>query len=87
MMFKALIIQNLCELSDEQLEFQITGRLSCKAFLGLTHADKSPDEKTFGAFRDSLTSHKLIEPLFALFHAALQSQGGIAHQVLTSSGS
>ena len=80
MMFKALVIQNLYQLSDEQLEFQITDRLSFKAFLGLTQADKSPDEKTFWAFRDSLTSHKLIEPLFELFHAALQSQGMFARK-------
>ena len=43
MMFKALVIQNLYQLSDQQLEFQITDRLSFKRFLGLTDADKSPD--------------------------------------------
>ena len=59
---------------------QITDRLSCISFLGLTHADKSPDEKIFWAFRDSLTSHKLIEPLFELFHAAIQSQGMFARK-------
>ena len=35
MMFKALVIQNLYQLSDERLEFQITDRLSFKSFLGL----------------------------------------------------
>ena len=43
MMFKALVIANLYQLSDQQLEFQITDRLSFKRFLGLTDADKSPD--------------------------------------------
>ena len=43
MMFKALLIQNLYQLSDQQLEFQITDRLSFKRFLGLSDADQSPD--------------------------------------------
>lgn len=80
MMFKALVIQNLYQLSDQQLEFQITDRLSFKHFLGLTDADKSPDEKTFWAFRETLTSHELIEPLFASFHAALEAQGMFARK-------
>ena len=80
LMFKALIIQNLYQLSDQQLEFQITDRLSFKRFLGLTDADKSPDEKTFWAFRETLTRNELIEPLFALFHAALETKGMFARK-------
>lgn len=79
-MFKALIIQSLYQLSDAQLEFQITDRLSFKRFLGLTDADASPDEKTFWAFRESLTRHQLIEPLFARFHAALEARGMFARK-------
>ena len=75
MMFKALVIANLYQLGDAQLEFQITDRLSFKRFLGLTDADKSPDEKTFWAFRETLTRNALIEPLFALFHEALEAMG------------
>ncbi len=80
MMFQALVIQNLYQLSDEQLEFQITDRLSFKRFLGLTDADKSPDEKTFWAFRETLTRHELIEPWFEVFHAALAAQGMFARK-------
>ena len=80
MMFKALVIQSLYQLSDQQLEFQITDRLSFKRFLGLTDADKSPDEKTFWAFRETLTRNELIEPLFVIFHAALESKGMFARQ-------
>ncbi len=50
MMFKALVMASLYNLSDQQLEFQTTDRLSFKRFLGLTDADKSPDEKTFLGF-------------------------------------
>ena len=80
MMFKALVIANLYQLSDQQLEFQITDRLSFKRFLGLTDADKSPDEKTFWAFRETLTRSELIEPLFAIFHAALEARGMFARK-------
>jgi transposase len=80
MMFKALIIQNLYQFSDTQLEFQITDRLSFQRFLGLTDVDGSPDEKTFWAFRETLTRHKLIEPLFAIFHAALEARGMFARK-------
>jgi len=80
MMFKALVIQSLYNLSDQQLEFQTTDRLSFKRFLGLTDADKSPDEKTFWAFREILGANQLIEPLFELFHATLQSEGMFARK-------
>ena len=80
MMFKALVIANLYQLSDQQLEFQTTDRLSFKRFLGLTNADKSPDEKTFWAFRETLTSHDLFDPLFVIFHAALEAKGMFARK-------
>jgi IS5 family transposase len=80
MMFKALIIQSLYQLSDAQMEFQITDRLSFKRFLGLTDADASPDEKTFWAFRETLTKNQLIEPLFASLHAALEARGMFARK-------
>ena len=80
LMFKALVIASLYQIGDLQLQFQITDRLSFKRFLGLTHADKSPDEKTFWAFRDMLTRHELLDPLFDLFHAALEAKGMFARK-------
>ena len=80
LMFKAMVIQNLYQMSDLQLQFQITDRLSFKRFLGLTEADKSPEEKTFWAFRETLTQHELIEPLFDLFHATLEAKGMFARK-------
>ena len=79
-MFTALVIQNLYQLSDQQLEFQITDRLSFKRFLGLTDADQSPDEKTFWAVRETLTRNELIEPLFLILHAALEAKGRFARK-------
>ncbi len=80
MMFKALLIANLYQLGDAQLEFQVTDRLGFKRFLGLSDADKSPDEKTFWAFREMLTNNQLIEPLFSIFHAALEANGMFARK-------
>lgn len=79
-MFKALVIQSLYQIGDLQLQFQITDRLSFKRFLGLTNADKIPDEKTCWAFREMLNVHELLKPLFALFHAALEARGMFARK-------
>ncbi|MGC9355532.1 MAG: transposase [Mariniphaga sp.] len=49
-LFKALLIQSLYNLSDDQLEYQITDRASFKRFLGLKKSDKVPDSKTFWHF-------------------------------------
>ena len=80
MMFKAMLVQNLYQLSDAQLEFQIADRLSFKRFLGRSDADKSPDEKTFWAFREMLTTHELIGPLFDTFHQRREASGMFARK-------
>ena len=67
-MFKAMVLQSLYQLSDGQLQFQVTDRLSFKRFLGFTDADKAPDEKAFGpsARRSramNWSSHSLLSSL------------------------
>ena len=51
-LFKALIIQSLYNLSDDQLEYQIVDRASFKRFLELKKSEKVPDSKTFWLFRE-----------------------------------
>ena len=68
MMFKVLVLQRLFGLSDKQVQYQITDRLSFKKFLGLSSGDKAPDEKSVWAFREKLTQQGIIEELFAMFH-------------------
>lgn len=46
LMFKSLVLQALCNLSDHQTEFQIRDRLSFMGFLGLVLHDRVPDAKT-----------------------------------------
>ncbi len=79
-MFKILILQSLYNLSDAQLEFQITDRFSFMAFLGLQLNDRVPDEKTIWLFRDELTTAQLIDPLFEQFDATLSSNGFAAEK-------
>ena len=76
-MFKILVLQSLYNLSDAQMEFQITDRFSFMAFLGLQLNDRVPDEKTIWLFREELTNAELIKPLFDRFEATL-SAGGFA---------
>jgi len=75
MLFKALVLQKLYGLSDEQLEYQINDRLSFMRFLELTLADKVPDQKTFWFFRDALTKTGVIEEAFVLFRDKLRHHG------------
>ena len=80
MLFKALIIQSLYNLSDEQLEYQILDRTSFKRFLGLKKSDKIPDSKTYWLFREQLIEKKVIEILFKIFNHTLDAAGIFANE-------
>lgn len=75
MMFKVLVLQQLYNLSDPQMEYQIRDRLSFIRFLGLSLSDPVPDEKTIWAYREVLVSEGMIEKLFARFEVELGRQG------------
>ena len=55
LLFKALILQSLYNLSDQALEFQILDRYSFSRFLGLHAASKVPDATTIWLFREQWT--------------------------------
>jgi IS5 family transposase len=74
-MLKALILQQLYELSDDQVEFQIRDRLSFMRFLGIQSFTEIPDSKTIWVFREKLTEHNLARKLFDLFLKILEGQG------------
>lgn len=75
LMFKMLVLQNKYRLSDEQLEYQVTDRLSFMRFLGVMLAGDVPDSRTVWAFRDALKLAALIEPLFERFNQTLNDMG------------
>ena len=74
-MLKALILQQLYELSDDQVEFQIRDRLTFKRFLGIQSFTEIPDSKTIWVFREKLTEHNLARKLFDLFLKILEGKG------------
>jgi IS5 family transposase len=58
LMFKILILQRYYNVSDEQMQYQITDRLSFQRFLGLRLEDRIPDQKTIWLFRDTLRNDR-----------------------------
>ena len=80
MMFKGLVIQNLYGLSDDQLEYQIEDRRSFQRFVGLNNYQRSPDAKTFWAFRNRLSELNLVESLFNQLSKQLNRAGLVARK-------
>ena len=78
LMFKILLLQRYYNVSDEQMQYQITDRLSFQRFLGLRLEDRIPDQKTIWLFRDTLTKAEAIQPLFEAFAARLDAEGLLA---------
>jgi len=75
MMFKALVLQHLYNLGDDELEFQIRDRYSFCRFLKLTPENIIPDAKTIWLFREQLTKKELIKALFNDFELQLDVKG------------
>jgi IS5 family transposase len=73
--FKALIIQSLYNLSDDQLEYQILDRLSFSRFLGIEVGEKVPDATTLRLFRETLAENGLDRQLFEQFDTFLRENG------------
>jgi len=80
MLFKAIILQALYNISDDQMEFQINDRLSWQRFLGLTLGEKVPDSTTLWLFRELLTTSGVYDELFELFNEKLLKIGVITRE-------
>ena len=78
LMFKVLVLQQLNNLSDDRIEYQIRDRISFMRFLGLELEDRVPDAKTVWSFREQLKVLNLTVELFARFHEQLASHGYVA---------
>lgn len=78
LMVRALIIQQLYNLSDEQLEYQLLDRLSFQRFVGLRHSSQIPDRTTFWTFRERLHAAGASETLFDAVSHELEKHGYIA---------
>lgn len=78
LMFKLLVLQQLHNLSDDRIEYQIRDRLSFMRFLGLQLEDRVPDAKTVWLFRERLKELNLVEVLLTRFHEQLAAKGYVA---------
>ena len=74
-LFKMLVLQQLFNLSDQELEFQVNDRRSFENFVGLGVMNSIPDATTVAFFRDRLLKAGVIEDLFEMFESYLRSQG------------
>ena len=74
-MFKAIVLCALYNLSDDQVEYQMRDRLSFMRFLGLTLEDKVPDAKTVWLYREELSQAGLIDALFEDFRRLPEKPG------------
>lgn len=75
LLFKMLILQQLYNISDESLEYQVNDRLSFMRFLNLGIEDTVPDATTLWLFREQLRKQGLIEQLFERFDEYLRTHG------------
>jgi len=65
-MFKVLVLQQLNNLTDDRIEYQIRDRISFMRCLGLELEDRIPDAKTVWSFREQLKVLNLVEDLVLL---------------------
>jgi IS5 family transposase len=78
MMVRTLLLQQLYNLSDEQMEFQLLDRLSFQRFVGLRHSSQIPDRTTLWTFRERLVAAGAAETLFDAVQGELAKHGYIA---------
>jgi len=71
-MFKALLLARLYDLSDAGLEEALNDRVSFRRFLGLPLDAIAPDHTTLCRFRNRLIEAGLMEKLFAEFNKQLE---------------
>lgn len=74
MMFKVLVLQRYCNLSDRQTQYQITDRQSFRDFVGIHNVDDVPDEKTIWSQRDKLCKAGAFDRLFDVFRQHLPAR-------------
>ena len=78
LMFKILVLQQLHNLSDDRIEYQIRDRRSFMRFLGLQLEHKVPDANTVWLFREKMHTLNLEKVLFDRFHQQLARHGYVA---------
>lgn len=75
LMFKAIVLGALYNLSDEALEHEMGDRLTFMQFLGLGLEDRIPDATTVWLYRERLARAGIVEKLFGMFDTFLRERG------------
>lgn len=78
LMVRVLVIQQLYNLSDEQMEFQLLDRLSFQRFVGLRQSAQAPDRTTIWTFKERLIKAGASECIFEAVNRQLDRHGYIA---------
>lgn len=78
MMVRVLLIQQLHNLSDEQMEFHLLDRLSYQRFVGLRSSSQIPDRTTIWTFKERLIAAGASETIFDAVNRQLAKHGFIA---------
>ena len=74
-LFKMLVLQQIFNLSDEEVEFQVNDRRSFEEFVGLGVMNDIPDATTVAFFRERLRKVNVIDELFEMFESYLRDKG------------
>lgn len=75
LMTRLLVLQQLFNLSDEQMEFQLLDRLSFQRFAGLKNSARVPDRNTIWNVRERLVQAKVEHLIFDEVQRQLQLHG------------
>jgi IS5 family transposase len=78
LMVRVLLIQQLFNLSDGQMEFQLLDRLSFQRFVGLRASSQVPDRTTIWTFKERLIQAGASESIFDAVNKQLSRHGYIA---------
>jgi len=74
-LYKMLFLQQLFNLSEEEVEFQVNERRSFEEFVGLGVMNDIPDATTVALFRERLRKANVIDELFEMFESYLRDRG------------
>jgi len=74
-MFKALLLQFLYNLSDEALSHALSDRISFIHFIGLPFDSSKPDSSTIGRFRQRLEERGRYRHLLDIFNQQIEKNG------------
>ncbi|MCW3479404.1 transposase [Neisseriaceae bacterium JH1-16] len=73
LMVRVLLIQQLFNLSDEQMEFQLLDRLSFQRFVGLRDSSQIPDRTTIWILKERLIAANASETIFTAVNQQLRA--------------